>query len=336
METCFENKTCSWSELIQALLFVQPAITDEYINKMIFVGSGKAAIGLILEYLRKTGALEDKNSQVMVPKWVGYWVYNVMQKRAFPCLDYNQNVRVMLVYHQYGFPQRMDEIMDFAEQKNIIVIEDCAHVFESYYRGKRVGGFGLASIYSFPKMFSTFMGGSIFTKDHELARFISGKIANDDSFVSHFSLFAKILADKFPAGFIKSVEMSYPLYDRNTKINRISLNLLKMELGMNSIVRRKQNYLLLLDYFKDYDIFQGLEKDVVPYVVPLIADESSLNRINIALNDHAVKTDIYHFDINRNLLNPQFKKCVWVPIHQGIDAVKMNEICGIIKGAIDQ
>ena len=40
-----------------------------------------------------------------------------------------------------------------------------------------------------------------------------------------------------------------------------------------------------------------------------------------------ISTGIYNFDVNRNLFNPLYKKCIWVPVHQGLSTKKMSEIC---------
>lgn len=329
-----ENKICSWLEFFKAY-WPKKFTGDEFIKSLIFTGSGKAAINIIFEYLKAIGVLKDKNSEILVARWLGYWVYNIIHKVAFPCLTYNEKVKVIFVYHQYGFPQNMDEIMDFAQRKKLIIIEDCAHVYESYYKGKRLGTFGLASIFSLSKMFPTFMGGAILTKDNNLSEFVFEKLKENDSFASIFSLLAKVLAAKISERFVKYVGMSYTVYDRNTRMNRVSMNLMFNELAKGAIEKRRKNYFFLLDNFKNYTFFQNLERDALPYVVPLITEEDKLQRINNGLNSAGFKTGLYHFDVNRNLLNPDFKKSVWVPIHQGLTINDMDRIRKIIQEALN-
>ena len=43
----------------------------------------------------------------------------------------------------------IEDIIKFANQKNIIVIEDCAEAVGSYYCDKHVGNFGDAATFSF-------------------------------------------------------------------------------------------------------------------------------------------------------------------------------------------
>src|SRR5581483_6111392 len=107
-----ENPT--WSDLFGRRGRHGRASTGTLFDDVQFVGSGKGALGLILQYLRKKGILENKLAEVLVPDWIGSWVYNQVQEFAFPAKQVSSRTRVMLVYHQYGFPQDMSAIMEFA------------------------------------------------------------------------------------------------------------------------------------------------------------------------------------------------------------------------------
>ena len=328
-----ENKICSWFEILCACLKEKP-LNDQFIKSIILTSSGKSSLCMILDYLKIKGVLRDKNSEVLVSKWLGYWVYNVMHRHAFPCLEYNKNVKAIIVYHQYGFPQNMDDIMGFAEEKKLVVIEDCAHVYELYYKGKRLGTFGLASIFSFSKMFATFMGGGVLTIDGELYEYIKSRIKTNDSFVSMFSFISKVASVKISNVFNKYVEMSYSVYHLNTAMNTLTRRLLFAECDKNAISKRKKNYEFLINEMKQYEYFKTLEKDVIPYVVPLITSHDKLVKINEHLNRNGFKTGIYNFDVNKNMLNTNFVESVWVPVHHGIDENGMEKICNIIKKAV--
>jgi len=68
-----------------------------------FLGSGKAAIAAVLGFLRHNGTLPSKNSEILVPQWLGIAVYQQMMNHAFPVLSCTDRTKAMLVYHQYGF-----------------------------------------------------------------------------------------------------------------------------------------------------------------------------------------------------------------------------------------
>lgn len=81
------------------------------------------------------------------------------------------NTKVIIAQHTYGYPCDMDTIMSIAEEKNIIVVEDCCLSLGSKYKGKTAGTFGRAAYFSFQwnKPFTTGLGGMVITNDSNLA-----------------------------------------------------------------------------------------------------------------------------------------------------------------------
>jgi len=134
--------------------FHQPSA--EFFKDIQLTGSGKGALAIILQYLYRKEIIQNKLAEVIVPDWLGYWVYNQIQSFAFPAKKYSERTKAIMVYHQYGFPQDMDKILDFARDKKLIIIEDCAHAIDSSYKGKPLGTFGDFTIYSFSKWFFCF------------------------------------------------------------------------------------------------------------------------------------------------------------------------------------
>ncbi len=84
----------------------------------------------------------------------------------------NKRTKAIIPVHYRGLPCEMDKIMDIANKNNIYVIEDCAHAFESFYKGKRCGSFGIVGCYSFyaTKNIAIGEGGMVVTNNSELAR----------------------------------------------------------------------------------------------------------------------------------------------------------------------
>ena len=81
-----------------------------------------------------------------------------------------ERTRAIMVVHLYGQPCDMDRIMKIAEAHDLFVIEDCAEAFGSEYKGKKVGGFGDISAFSFygNKTITTGEGGMVVTNDRVL------------------------------------------------------------------------------------------------------------------------------------------------------------------------
>lgn len=79
----------------------------------------------------------------------------------------SSRTRALIVQHTYGIPADMDQIMNWAQDREIVVIEDCCHAFGGHYRGSLLGTFGVASFFSgqWNKPFSTGLGGMLLVAD---------------------------------------------------------------------------------------------------------------------------------------------------------------------------
>jgi dTDP-4-amino-4,6-dideoxygalactose transaminase len=73
--------------------------------------------------------------------------------------------------HLWGRPCRIDKLTDLARRHNLKLIFDAAHAFGCTWKGKMIGGFGDAEVFSFhaTKFLNTFEGGAVVTNNDELA-----------------------------------------------------------------------------------------------------------------------------------------------------------------------
>jgi perosamine synthetase len=73
--------------------------------------------------------------------------------------------------HIYGHPVDMDPVMELAEKHGLIVIEDAAEAHGAEYKGRKCGGLGHISCFSFfaNKIVTTGEGGMVLTNDDRLA-----------------------------------------------------------------------------------------------------------------------------------------------------------------------
>ena len=79
--------------------------------------------------------------------------------------------RAIVPTHLYGQPCDMTEVMRLAEKHSLVVVEDCAQAAGALYRGRKVGTFGSAALFSFQllKGINTYGGGMALTNDAALA-----------------------------------------------------------------------------------------------------------------------------------------------------------------------
>jgi dTDP-4-amino-4,6-dideoxygalactose transaminase len=83
--------------------------------------------------------------------------------------------------HLWGLPCDMDDIVSVAARHGLSVIEDCAHALGATYRGRPVGTFGDAAIFSFQtfKPLNGYGGGMAVIRDAALAARVARLAAAD-------------------------------------------------------------------------------------------------------------------------------------------------------------
>lgn len=76
----------------------------------------------------------------------------------------------ILPVHVYGNVCNIEEIQRIADKYNLKVIYDAAHAFGVKYKGKGIGSYGDASVFSFhaTKVFNTIEGGAVAFSDHKI------------------------------------------------------------------------------------------------------------------------------------------------------------------------
>ena len=78
--------------------------------------------------------------------------------------------RAILAVHLYGLPCDMDALTSICREFNLILIEDCAEAFGTYFKGRHVGTFGDIATFSFfgNKTITTGEGGMVVTNSDAL------------------------------------------------------------------------------------------------------------------------------------------------------------------------
>ncbi len=97
--------------------------------------------------------------------------YNLDPQAVEEALRRTPDVRAMVVVHLYGLPCPMDSLGELARRHGLTLIEDAAQAHGARYRGRHVGTFGAAGVFSFypSKNVTTGEGGMVVTDDAGLA-----------------------------------------------------------------------------------------------------------------------------------------------------------------------
>jgi len=160
--------------------------------------------------------------------------------------------------HFGGHPCKMDQIMNFANQKKLIVIEDCAETCGGYYKGKKIGTWGHFGCFSFEekKMMTTGDGGMIVTNNNLLAkrlRSLSFHGWDKDPLLRHKQRFLnnqkKHKKNLHWYYEIKQLGFKYNMNDLEASIGRVQLK--KLSFFNNSRIKFLKKYLSNLKNCKD-------------------------------------------------------------------------------------
>lgn len=80
--------------------------------------------------------------------------------------------RAVIVQHTFGILANLEEIKSFTKEKNLILIEDCAHSLGAEHKEQKIGTFGDIAFFSFSrdKIISSVYGGMVITNNDNLAQ----------------------------------------------------------------------------------------------------------------------------------------------------------------------
>jgi dTDP-4-amino-4,6-dideoxygalactose transaminase len=88
----------------------------------------------------------------------------------------NEKTSCVMPVHLYGYPAKMEDILDLAKNHNLSIVEDACQAHGAEIDGKRVGSFGNAAAFSFYPSKNMTVGGDggmITTNDEKIANLVT-------------------------------------------------------------------------------------------------------------------------------------------------------------------
>lgn len=174
---------------------------------------------------------------------------------------YDKDCVAVIPVHYCGHPVPMEKLVPWARERNLKVIEDCAHTTGSLYEGKPLGTWGDIGCYSFEekKLMTTGDGGMIVTNDPELFKDIKAMrwVGIDKDNWRTAQSYVDVNKDAYHWFYELSVlGYKYNMNDLAASIGLVQLNRLP---AMN-----QQRSKFLKQYLTGLDGLDGL-KPVLPY-----------------------------------------------------------------------
>lgn len=230
-------------------------------NELVYTGRAVSALYAILK------SLNTSVKKILLPVNICEIVYPVIEEAGFipvfhdvnkitgnaDLIDiqnkYSNSETVLLVVHNFGRPVEIELISNWAKKNKVFLIEDVCNSLGATYRGKDIGQWGDAAIFSFgySKIISNGVGGAALIKDETIKNnFI--KIVNSMKFYNE-ELKEK---NEYFQSKIRNIRLSkslipleiYPvLYKEYSKY-------LIYKLNSNEITKIKEQFLLLKSNLK--------------------------------------------------------------------------------------
>ncbi len=307
-------------------------LTEYFDMETVAVSSARAGLYLILKH-----AGFWRTDHVLVPDFLCRSVLYIINLLGFGVQEANARTKAIFVLHQWGYPQRMDSIMEEAKKRGWYVIEDCAHTFGSTYRGQRVGSFGDAAIVSLPKIFPTYVGGAVLSKNKDMITSVREERSKPRSFGHWIFDLVSLRAARLNYLLRKPPFLATAIYIKSIhfpRIPRIAIRRFPATLGkiQSDVARRKHCFMILKQKAgeKYHPRMLDEDSDVVPMCVPIFFPEEKLRTAQHMLKEKNIVADILHFDVNRNMLNPRYKKCLAFPCHQYVTDEELHSMCEVI------
>ena len=143
--------------------------------------------------------------------------------------------KAVMVQHTFGWPAKIEEILEICKKHNLFLIEDCAHSLGAKYKGKFCGTFGDAAFFSFgrDKIISSVFGGMVVTHNAKIGERIKNFHERLD-FPSNFWIFQQLLHP------ILTNYLVLPAYGLNSTLGRIILGLLHILKVLSKGVYKKE------------------------------------------------------------------------------------------------
>ncbi len=307
-------------------------LSDHFGIKAATMSSARAGIYQIIKYF---GLF--RTDHILIPDFLCRSALYILNLQGFAVQEANARTKAVFVLHQWGYPQRMDIIMAQAKKRGWLVIEDCAHTFGSAYRGELVGTFGDAAVVSLPKFFPTYVGGAV--------------LSRRDDIISHLNdvrLKPKSLGHRlFDQLSLRAARQNYLLRQPPFLLNAVYIKSIHFPRVAPAALRRFPETLADLKsaVARRQYLFKTLKKqagkqyhpdeldeecDIVPLCVPIFFSESKLESARAMLKAKNIVADILHFDVNRNILDPHYKKCLAFPCHQYVTDDELSAMCDVI------
>ncbi|NLW91124.1 MAG: DegT/DnrJ/EryC1/StrS family aminotransferase [Syntrophomonadaceae bacterium] len=209
--------------------------------------------------------------------------------------------RAIMPVHYAGNPCDMDKLLALKAEHGIRIIEDAAHALGSEYQGKKVGGFGDISCFSFDsiKNISCGEGGAVICQDTEYAEVLRVK--------------RTLGIERKPGGERWQYEVSEQGFRYHMSNINAAIGLAQLK-KLNSFVDRRREicrkYVQAFQNIPGIGLLRTNYNEVAPHVFVILVKDGLRNGLMSFLRDHEIETGLNYIP---NHLHPYYNSGYSLP-----------------------
>ncbi len=271
---------------------------------------------------------------------------------------------VVLAVHYFGFPCDIAHFREFCDKRGLLLVEDCAHVFQDEVHGKPLGSYGDISVFSWRKFLPLYDGGELvlnvprelsvtWAKENTLSSIRAAKHLIEQSASYSDSGALKILASSLefakrgwdrlrrenantarkPSTDFVGVEFDQSLVD--LPMSRISHWTLRRSDVSAIVAKRRENYAFLLRQLSSISgirmVFPDLGARHCPWVFPVVFE--GIEGAHLTLRARGIPAVTWGAVRHPSMPSGEFpvaeflyKNLVMLPVHQDLSEPDLHAI----------
>jgi len=246
--------------------------------------------------------------------------------------------------HYAGHPVHMEELVPWARQRNLKIIEDCAHTSGSDYKGTRLGLWGDIGCFSFEekKLMTTGDGGMICSNDSELLKDIRAMrwVGIDKDNWKTAQAYTEVNKDAFHWFYeLRVLGYKYNMNDLAASIGLVQLA--KLDLMNEKRAALIKRYMSGLRNINEVQLLVPFSPDQYTYQMFGIRAEQR-NDLIVHLKAAGVATGCHYTPLsvqplfsrwgnNCPFIEREIDRCLTLPLHVGLEPDDVDYVCDAIR-----
>lgn len=309
----FFKKIC-WSD-------IDGKIEGEFGLKGVAVPSVRVGICWVLEYFN----YRRSENHLLVPKYLSRCILNAISRYAFAVEELTPQTAMVLVVDQFGFRQDIESIERVVLDKNLKYIEDSAAGISCK---EDVARNSVGRIIGFSKLLPILKGGVLISPDKELVAFIRKKREEKKPIWYSWLIFlvlARLRSKAENVEYSALADLAYEAYLQSPRDNRLLLNNFFLGLGIiDRYAAATHERLSLISALLGKRVIYP-DADRLAHMV-LMPPEGREGEIGKIFDNNNFDTTAMHFDMNRNIFNPNYQRVFIIPLNPAIPMKRFNNL----------